>query len=490
MSSEILAWSATQLAAAIREKQVSAREATEAYLVHNHNQAKAVNAVIYLDEEGALKRAEEADQTLELGNETGPLHGVPMTLKDVWDTKGMRTTIGLPQLGGNIPENDAVVVAQLKQAGANVMGKSNLPFMSYDWQCKHPIDGRANNPWALERTTGGSSGGAAAAVAAGMTPLEIGSDIAGSIRVPSHYCGVFGLRPTEGSVDGTGSMNVPPPKNQHFHLVTGGPIARCVEDLRLGLRVILNPKGPTQEQSATKESRSKRPRVAFTREFPGYPVCKATHKVMDTALRSLEKAGWQLEEVSVAKLDLDDAFRIWGAIHGHEFVMASPAFLRSSLVKKGIIRHLPAFFFGKGAYSRWVSEGLMTSALGYQRALQDRIVLQQRYQQFLSNYDAWLTPTSCTVAFPHSPIGGDLQLDGQPIPYSSANDMYNCPTAAIGHPIVVVPCGLSADGLPVGLQLHGHHGQDFRLLDWAENMAQAVDFTKLSPRMQMGLTSH
>ena len=189
---DIVFSSTTQLAAAIRAGHVSATEVLEVHLAQIDKHNPALNAIITLDAEQAHERAREADNALARGQVWGPLHGVPFTLKDAHATAGMRTTTGFPPLD-HVPQEDSTVTARLKAAGGILMGKTNLPVMLADYQTNNPIFGRTNNPWNLERTPGGSSGGAAAALAAGMTPFDIGTDLSGSIRIPAHFCGLFGL---------------------------------------------------------------------------------------------------------------------------------------------------------------------------------------------------------------------------------------------------------------------------------------------------------
>ena len=191
---------ATELAAAIRLRRISASEVLEMHLERIAKYNPALNAVCTLDEPGARGRAREADAALARGELWGPLHGVPMTIKDALETAGLRTTGGYPPLSDHVPTKDATAVARLRAAGAVLVGKTNVPPLSADGRADNPIFGRTNNPWNLERTPGGSTGGGAAAVAAGLSAFDVGSDLAGSVRMPAHWCGLFGLKPTEGRV--------------------------------------------------------------------------------------------------------------------------------------------------------------------------------------------------------------------------------------------------------------------------------------------------
>ena len=206
---DVIFSSVTRLAAAIRAGQISAAEVLEAHLAQIAIHNPALNAVTTIDAGKAQERARAADAALARDEIWGPLHGVPFTLKDAHSTAGMPTTVGFPPLAGHVPTEDSTVTARLKQAGGVLIGKTNVPAMLGDFQTDNPVFGRTNNPWNLERTPGGSSGGAAAALASGMTPFEIGTDLASSIRLPAHFCGLFGLKPTERRVSLAGLIPNP-----------------------------------------------------------------------------------------------------------------------------------------------------------------------------------------------------------------------------------------------------------------------------------------
>src|SRR5256712_10993731 len=238
---DIVFCSTTQVAAAIRAGGVSATEVLEAHLAQIATHNPVLNAVVTMDAEQAHKRAREADKALARGEVWGPLHGVPFTLKDAHATAGMRTTTGFPPLANYVPQEDSTVTARLKAAGGILIGKTNVPVMLADYQSNNPIFGRTKNPWNIERTPGGSSGGAAAALASGMTPFEIGTDLAGSIRIPTHFCGLFGLKPTEQRVPLTGLIpGLPTPRSVRI-MSCIGPMARTVEDLALLYAIIAGP---------------------------------------------------------------------------------------------------------------------------------------------------------------------------------------------------------------------------------------------------------
>ena len=270
--------SATELVAALASGSLSSRELLDHVADRIEAVNPALNAVITLDLEGATAAASAADDAHASGRSLGPLHGLVMTIKDVWETEGLRTACGDPDLVLHVPAADAVAVARLRAAGAVIVGKTNVPIHAGDLQTFNEPFGQTNNPWDLTRTPGGSSGGAAAAVAAGIISLELGSDIGGSIRVPAHLCGVYGLKPSWGVVPLRGHIPGPPGSLVDTDVNVGGPIARSVEDLRLALDVVA---GPAEQEAVgwRLELPDDRPpaslaglRIGVTFDDPAYPV--------------------------------------------------------------------------------------------------------------------------------------------------------------------------------------------------------------------------
>ena len=238
---ELIHLSATKLADMIRRKEVSSEEVVNAYIARIKAVNPKINAVVQLADEQALKRAREADQALARGDNWGPLHGVPVTIKDEFETKGIISTIGTLGLKDHVPTEDSTVVRRYKAAGAIILGKTNVPEFLWAAETDNYIYGRTNNPYNLERSPNGSSGGEAAIIAAGGSPLGIGSDAGGSIRAPAHFCGIAGLKPTWGLIPLTGSLMPHCPILSRFDAT--GPMARHVEDLSLAVAILAGPDG-------------------------------------------------------------------------------------------------------------------------------------------------------------------------------------------------------------------------------------------------------
>ena len=413
----------------------------------------AVNAVVTLDADAALACARAADEALAEERLWGPLHGVPFTVKDQFATADLRTTYGLPHYADFAPETDALSVQRLRRAGGILLGKTNLPFASYDWQTDHPQFGRTANPWSLSRTPGGSSGGSAAALAAGFSPLELGGDAAGSIRVPSHFCGVASLRPTEGALPLDGLLPPDEERTVH-HIAVPGPMARSVEDLQLAWQVLTKTDAPPTPAPETL-------RIAVTPELGGVPVDTNTQRVFRETVDHLDRAGCTVEHRS-APIDIDEALTAWADIQGYEMGASLPAPLRvpplKTLVWYGWMRYKFGFL------GRRLARGAHLSARGYLSALDRRTQLARLLDAFLTEWDLWITPVGSIPAFPHQQTGRDLSIESEPVPYALPFAVYNCATAVTGHPILTLPAGHAENGLPIGLQVHARTGRDAALL--------------------------
>ena len=284
--------SALEVARAIRRGDVSSVELTTRILdrIARHN--PRLNAIVTLASDAALARARAADEARARGDWWGPFHGVPCTVKDTFEVAGVRTTAGSPTLKDYVPTRDAVVAARLRRAGAVVLGKTNVPPWAADWQSYNDVFGASNNPWALGRTPGGSTGGGAAALAAGLTYLEPGSDIGGSIRVPAHFCGVYGHKPTRGVVPMRGHIPPPPgtPPGPPPLLPVAGPLARSAADLRAALEVL---GGPDEEDAPAyrwslppaRGTRLADYRIGFVLDDP---ACRVSSDVGDVHARAIE----------------------------------------------------------------------------------------------------------------------------------------------------------------------------------------------------------
>jgi len=442
--------SAGELAAAIRAHTVSAVEVLDAYLAQIDRWNPTLNAIVTLDADGARRRAVAADVALAHGVWWGPLHGVPVTLKDGHSTAGLRTTAGYPPLADYIPAQDGTVAARLRAAGAVLLGKTNVPPLLLDIQTDNALFGRTNNPWNPARTPGGSSGGAAAALAAGMTALDVGSDFAGSIRIPAHFCGLFGLKPTEGRVPLTGHIaDLPGAPVAPRLLWSIGPLARSVADLDLALRVLAGPDGrdtdvppvPVEDPPllALRDLR-----IAWTPGLPGLPVAAAIQAALHDLATRLAGAGARV----AATLPAAD--------------LAAQGRLRTDLAKL-----LLTAFDPPGARPA-------PTLAAYFTALHARDAAITAWEAFFTAWDVLLCPVTLVTAFPHAPPGSAVLVDGILAPGWQL--LAHCALFNLtGQPVVVIPVGVDPAGLPIGIQIVARRWGEARLLAIAAAISAVVE---------------
>jgi amidase len=433
------------LAAMLRERRVSAADVLEAHLARIAEHNPRLNAVVSLDAVGARERAAEADAAFRRGEVWGPLHGVPMTVKDGHDVAGLRTTIGGAL--DRVADQDGTVAARLRAAGAILVGHTNVAaWLADPLQTANPVFGRTNNPWDPERSPGGSSGGAAAALAAGMTALEIGSDLAGSIRLPAHFCGVYGLKTTEHRVPLTGFFGLPGPRPVRI-MTSLGPLARDLDDLRLGLRLIAGPDGRDSDVPPVSlvdaPPRALRDLRLAAPELPGIRTGAAVRKQIDRVAEEAALAGAHVER-RVPDLD-------WGELHG-------------------LFADLVATVTGIFDPTAELRDEQRTLAW-YLGALDRRDRLIAAWQSAFADVDAVLLAPAATGALPHRETGAPVEVDGESISYwEVAAVLPIC--NLLGLPALVAPCG-SDGGLPIGIQIVGARWSELRLLDIGRALEQA-----------------
>ncbi len=462
--------SATEIAAAIRLRRVSASEVLEMHLARIARHNPALNAICTLDEKGARARAKEADAALARGELWGPLHGVPMTIKDALETAGLRTTGGYPPLANHVPKRDATAVARLRAAGAVLMGKTNVPPLSADGRADNPIFGRTNNPWNLERTPGGSTGGGAAAVAAGLSAFDVGSDLAASVRCPAHWCGLFGLKPTEGRVPNSGHIpEVPGMPHAVRHMNVLGPLARSAEDLWTILKVIAGPDdrdfetapGPLDEPPARALSAY---RLAWSTELGGETPSRETATAMAELVKKLSDLGCAVESRKPAGFDAALAWQTWG-----EIVIAERVVTQGDAARERVEKLHAAL--GDLPVARGAAKGMRATLADYMQSLTQRDRLIGALENFFDGYDAWLLPVSYGPAIGHVPFGTPVQVDERTVPYFLSTTAFTCPFNLTGHPAVVLPLILTKEKLPIGLQIVGRRWSEPALLALARQLA-------------------
>lgn len=492
ISSGLVVLSASELAEKIRSRQVTSLDVVQAHLDHIRKHNPAINAIVALDEESALLQAREADEAMARGNSCGPLHGVPVTVKDNMAVKGFKTTHGYTPTVNYRPAYDATVVDRLRKEGAIILGKTNLSSLAKDYQTFNPIFGVTSNPWDVSRTPGGSTGGGAAAVAAGLSPLEIGNDLGGSLRIPAHFCGIYGLKPTERLVPRTGIIpGLPKNVRQSLrHLTCVGPLARSIEDLKLCMGIISGPDGTDTDVppvSILDHSLSKNPgdiRIAWADVFPGVPVSAEIQAALKQLAGQLSRAGYNVVKTLPVDFDFMLAWQTWGRIMDIEFAanMPSPLFDRILLFTLG------RFMERKNPLMQVVYPATYKK---YTTELWQREKLISRMDRFMSDYDVFLCPVHTTTAFKHIHPDGyfgpypvyrqNFPVDGHQLNYWVANASYTSIFNLTGHPVGVMPIGHTDGELPVGVQVVGKRWRDMELLQIMEQMDGVVKAYRRPP---------
>ncbi|MFN0094873.1 MAG: amidase [Dehalococcoidia bacterium] len=442
--------SATDLAHAINLKEVSAREVVQAHLDHIARHNAKINAVVTLDAERALARALEADAATARGERWGPLHGVPITLKDTLETAGLRTTSGFEPLSDNLPANDASAVARLKGAGAILLGKTNTPTLAMDFQTHNPIFGRTNNPWDVARATGGSSGGSAAAIAAGFSALELGTDIGGSVRIPAHSCGVVSLKTTEHRVPMTGHIAVAPGQPRGIrHMDTIGPIGRSLDDLELALRLISGPDGHDWEVAPpafthTHHRELRDLRLRWADDLGAVSPDAATKATLRSLAGHLERAGAHVGELRPGVIDQNRALQAWRKLISVEINASNPP-------------------------EQEERRSMDPSVVGATYRLHAALLAERDFalaavEALLADADALLLPVCITPAIAHAKTGDPIEVEGKLLDYWLVGTAYTGPFNLTGSPVVVLPAGRSPEGLPIGVQIVGRKWHEVELL--------------------------
>lgn len=464
---EILDQDATAQLAALASKRVSAVELLKASLARHAETHATLNAVIAADPERALERAFGADDARARG-EAGPLTGLPMTIKDTFDVAGMAASSGLAEYRRRMT-GDAAAVAHARRAGAVIWGKTNVPVLAADWQSVNGLYGATNNPWDPTRTPGGSSGGAAAALAAHVTPLEIGSDIGGSLRVPAGFCGVFSHKPTWGLVSQRG--HVPPSPDSHTErdLNVVGPMARSARDLRLLLSVIENgslaPKAPPADLHQA--------RIGLWLDDPLCPVDPEVRAVLESLADDLRAAGAEVEPIASPvdmRVLLGSYQTLLGAVLGEDM---PPRMLRGM----ELMRPFARLAMARGAGPLSTAAMTLAYTARHREWMAANAVRARLRHEISGQFDRWhaiLAPITPVPAFPHDRRAFTRRSlttsDGKTLPYNSLITWISLATA-LHLPTTAVPAGLTASGLPVGAQLIGPLGGDSRILA----IAQAID---------------
>ena len=468
---ELWRWSATDLAHGIRTRLISSREAVESCLDRIEEVNPVLNALVEVHAEEALAAADQADLAVKKGDPLGALHGVPVSTKVNVDQAGHVTTDGVVAFKDNIAEKDSPPVANLRKAGAVIVGRSNTPAFSFRWFTNNDLHGRTLNPWDKNRTPGGSSGGAASAVSSGMMPIGHGNDIGGSVRHPAYACGITGIRPTMGRIPGWAG---PPNGDQALStqlMATDGPLARSVADLRLALQSMseFDPRDPLHASVPLIGVPLQKPiRVGLLRDVGVATPSATVNQALNEAADQLTEAGYVVEEVSLPLFA--EAYRLWYLLVLEDF--RTNISLVDQYGDEGMKK--AAFNYFANAKEWWgENPGLTDYIKGYAR----RGTLIVQLQEFLQKYPLLLMPVSAEQAFEQDE---DIKsVESMRRVMDAQWSMIAIPV--LGFPAISVPTSV-ADGLPVGVQLLGRRFREDTLFDAAEVIeANAQIQTPINP---------
>lgn len=440
---------ATAQLAALRSGELSSGELLENFLERITTYDGDLNAVVTIDEEGGRRAAAAADRSRAAGEPLGPLHGLPITIKDAIEVAGLRSTGGARELAEYVPDRDALAVRRLRAAGAVIFGKTNVPTWSADIQTSNQLFGTTSNPWDAARTPGGSSGGSAVAVACGFTGFELGTDIGGSIRIPSHFCGTFGLKPTYGVVPQRGYLDRVGGGTVDTDINVFGPLARSADDLALALAVLAGPDGaqpPGRRPTLPVDEPRRVPgRIGVWLDEPSCPVETAVRQLLSAAATRLSEDGWVVEDE-------------------HPLV----SFPRQAQLAQRLIG--AAVSAGSDADIGDASGGTHR-ARSLARA--ERKAFEAVWREWFGRFDALLCPVLGVPAFEHDTgrplMERAVDVDGRNVPHVAMIGWLGL-IGVMGLPSVVAPIGRTADGLPVGVQIVTGWHQDYRAIAIARRL--------------------
>jgi amidase len=467
--------SATRLAGEIRDRRIGCLELLDLFIARAEQHNPALNAIVAWQVDKARERARAADAALARGELWGPLHGVPMTVKESFNVAGLPSTWGNLPWKDNIAADNAVLVERLIAAGAVIYGKTNVPFMLQDAQSYNEVYGTTNNPWDKARGPGGSSGGEGAALAAGLSALGAGSDIAGSLRNPAHYCGIYAHKPTWGLIPTRGHSPTGALTPTDISVV--GPMARDAEDLDLAMRVLAGPDLLQQpawrvELPAPRHRRLADFRVAVCTNSPLCEIDTSVAERLAAAVAALKRAGATVDEA--ARPPLDDAK------HQALFMLLLRAATASRMSDQDFAAQqaIAATLSPNDTSSRAaVARGATVNHRAWGAANEARTALRHAWRDFFGRFDVLLTPVAATAAFAHDHNpdrdARTIPVNGEARPYQE--QLFWAAPASLSYlPATAAPLGLTAAGLPVGVQIIGAEGEDPTTIEFARLLAAEI----------------
>ncbi len=482
MSSDWIYLSASQLAEGLRGGNIGSRDLLEAYLQRVEKYNPALNAVVAKDVEGARELADKADKAIGRGEVLGCLHGLPLTIKDTWEVPGMACTAGAPVFRNHHPKTVAPAVQRLQETGAIVFGKTNVPYFASDIQSYNRIYGTTNNPWNHRLTPGGSSGGAAAALAAGFTSLELGSDLAGSIRIPAHYCGVYGHKPSHGIIPLRGHIPGPPGTLGEPPLAVAGPMSRTAEDLELMLDILAGPPPemtpgwkvtlPVSGKECLKDYR-----VLMWTEDLMCPVDEGMRRKYGELKSRLIDAGVQVDSGAPEGVDMAELYAAYMQQLGGVIGTVNPKRLRVMMYFLSLLLgRLEEYLRMPKQFSKFMA-GTNISYAGWAGLDQTARRFRERFIRVFEDYDVILMPPTATTAILHQQEPDmprrRVQINGKSISYMDLF-IWISPATLFGLPATSAPIGVSDRKTPVNVQIVAGPYRDRTSIDFARYLADIM----------------
>lgn len=459
--------------------ELTAESLVLAYIERIEEQNPLLSAFVFVDREGAISAAKKADLLLKTGEPLRPFHGIPISVKDNIMVANFPTTAGYAPFKSNIQKKNAPLIDQLIDAGAIILGKTNLPALTFDMQTNNSLFGRTNNPWDIDRTPGGSSGGCAAAVASSMSQLSVCNDSGGSVRIPAHFCGIFGLKPSFGTTSTEGITTVKQRKPAELSmrsLLTSGILARSVDDLRRSLSVVgksrlLLPKNEAEKCDDLK--------LLWIDELPTLEVDSEMKHAIQNLTKTLELAGVKLTRFEPSAFDFLETIRMWGHLSNFETGTELPVITRrvGSVLMRKKYNKIPM-------YTHLLKP---LSKQSYRALRRRQEELKVKFEQLLDGFDGFILSASSVLAIPHQlpnrKLGHlgiyttPLTVNDKKVHYALAIQAYSLPFNVLESPVISMPIGLSKSNLPIGIQLVGKKYRDFDLLDVAEKLSEIIPST-------------
>lgn len=481
------ALSAQQIVSKIKAREFSCQDVLAYYEAQYLQDNSRINAIVATNFNEARNRSVAADEALVNGEDWGPLHGLPMTIKDCFDVVGMPTTAGNPLYKDHYPSKNAEAVQKLIDAGAIVFGKTNVPLNAGDIQSFNDIYGTTNNPWDISKTSGGSSGGAAAALADGLSPIELGSDIGGSIRTPSHWCGVFGHKSSHGIVSLKGHIPDAPGTLAMPDLAVAGPMAKTAEDLSMLFDILTTPNEPESEgwsltlPPSSKKSLSDYKILAWF-DDPSAPLEQELRQKYEMLIKMLKDKGAQVDEGAPANLALIDFFVPYLKLLVGEVASTMPIQERIKVTLLAPLLTLAGRFIGFPATFLHALKSVHQSHRSWKKTNEQRLQLAARLQSTFDEYDIILMPVVPTTAIPHNqkidlPLR-KIMINGETRSYTELFPWISFATI-LGLPATSAPVAVTEEGMPMNVQIVSRKFKDKETIRFAELLQAIVGKIKL-----------